>query len=297
MEVERGRNRFIDSHPEVKAWRPGAVGEGRASKSVARMFWSGKTVLITGASSGIGAALAQEIGGCGARVGLMARRRPELERLARTLEAAGGRALPLPADVADREAVQGAVEKLEAALGPVDVLVANAGIGGGGTARDMDVAGIEQVFAVNFFGPVHAVAAVLPGMRARRSGHLAAVSSLAGWRGLPGSVAYGPSKAALSLFCESLRVQLRPEGIRVTLVHPGFVKTPLTDQNDYPMPFMVPVERAARLIRRAIEQGKAELCFPWPMVLAARLLRVMPNSLFDRVARRLTSNPGQKRAP
>lgn len=275
----------------------GIVGDDGVTRSASRRFWDRKTVLITGASSGIGAALAEEVGRYGARVGLMARRRPELDLIARAIEAGGGRALPLSADVADRDAVQAAVDELERVLGPVDVLVANAGIGGGGTAREMDVGGIERVFAVNFLGAVHAVAAVLPGMRTRRSGHLVAVSSLAGWRGLPGSVAYGPSKAALSRFCESLRVQLRPEGIRVTLVHPGFVKTPLTDKNEYPMPFMVPVERAARLIRRAVEQGKSELCFPWPMVLAARLLRIMPNSIFDRVARRLTSNPGQKRAP
>lgn len=240
-------------------------------------------VVVTGGSSGIGAAIAEELGRRGARVGLVARRAPALDEVVPRIEEAGGRAAARSADVTDHEAVATAIGELEEALGPVYGLVANAGLGLLTTKGRVKAERDDSVLRVNVDGVIHAVGAVQRGMLERREGFLAAVSSLAAWRGLPNAAAYSASKAAVSSFMESLRVDLRRKGITVTTVHPGFVRTAMTADNRFHMPFLVESADAARIAVDGILRGRRQVNFPWQLALAMRAVRRMPGWLYDRV--------------
>ena len=244
-----------------------------------------KVVMITGASSGIGRGLALELARRGAKVGLIARRADLLNELAGEIEAAGSKALALPADVEDASSMKAAAEKLEAELGPVDILIANAGIGATRHAAEIDAAEIAKVMNVNVIGAANSVAAVMPSMVARRSGHLVAISSLAGYRGLPKSAAYCGSKAAVSAFFESLRLDLASLGIAVTIIHPGFIKTPLTSGRNAQMPFLLELDDAVNRMANAIEKRKKRFSFPWQLATIVRLGLIMPISLYDQISR------------
>jgi short-subunit dehydrogenase len=248
--------------------------------------WSNKVVLITGASSGIGRSLAVELGKRGGSVGLLARRAESLREVAREVEAAGGRALALPADVTNARDVRAAADKLRAQFGAIDVLVANAGVG---TLTD-DYARLgEQVaetIEINLHGAANSAAAVLPEMVARGEGQLVAISSLASYRGLPKSGAYCASKAALNALFESLRLDLKNTGVRVTIIKPGFIKTPLTAGREAQMPFLMELDDATQKILRAIEARRTSYAFPWQLASIVRLGRLMPDALYDRIALR-----------
>jgi short-subunit dehydrogenase len=250
--------------------------------------WSEKVVLITGASSGIGEALAVEFGRRGASVGLLARRAEVLVEVARKVEAAGGRAFAVAVDVRDAGDVRAAVAKVSEHFGRVDVLVANAGIGEITLAHKFDIDVVTQVLSVNVLGALNSVAAVLPEMLARGSGQIVGISSLAAFRGFPGSGAYCASKAALSTFFESLRGELRPSNIYVTTIHPGFIDTPMTRGRVRQMPFLQDAERAAGQMVRAIEMRRRTYAFPWQLATIVRLLKWMPDALYDRVLARAT---------
>ncbi len=241
------------------------------------------STVITGASSGIGHSLARRIAASGAPVALLARRGELLERLADEIRAAGGRALALPCDVTDRRAVGVAIEAAEAALGPVARLVANAG-GGRATGVDpFDVDLITEVVTLNFLGTVHCIEAVLPGMLERRAGHLVAVSSLAASRGLPGASAYSASKAALTNFMESLRIDLRGRGVDVTVIAPGFVRTKPGKTNKRRRPLRVDLEPATERMWRVIQARRPYDAFPAGLVALTWLGRVLPASWYDRL--------------
>ncbi len=250
------------------------------------MNWSGKTVLITGASSGIGAALAVEFGRRGASVALAARREEVLREVAGRVEAAGGSALAVAVDVRDAGEVKSAVAQVVERFGRVDVLVANAGKGEITLARDFDIELVTQVLSVNLLGAMNSVAAVLPGMLERGAGQIVGISSLAAYRGFPGSGAYCASKAALSTFFESLRVELRPGNIYVTTIHPGFIDTPMTRGRNQKMPFLLDAERAAQMMIRAIEARRRTYAFPWQLATIARVGRWLPAALYDRMLAR-----------
>ncbi|MGI8919212.1 MAG: SDR family NAD(P)-dependent oxidoreductase, partial [Pyrinomonadaceae bacterium] len=185
------------------------------------MFWRDKTVMITGASSGIGRGLAVELSKRGAKVGLIARRAEALAELVREIENANGEAISLPADVMNAESLNTAATQLRAALGPIDVLIANAGVGATVDGADLKGSTVAGVINVNVLGAANSVEAVVPDMVKRGTGHLVVISSLAAYRGLPKSAAYCASKAAVSAFFESLRLDLKPRGIDVTIIHPG----------------------------------------------------------------------------
>lgn len=239
-------------------------------------------VLLTGASSGLGSALAPLLAADGDRVAVAARRAEPLEALVAQIEAAGGEAMAVPLDVTDRDAVHAAVKRIEAAWGPVETLVANAGVGKPVSAEDYDSSVVEWIFRVNVMGMSHCIEAVLPGMLRTGRGHIVGVGSLAGYRGLPGSGPYCASKAAVRLLLEGLRVELRPKGIPVTHIAPGFVETPLTATNEFEMPFLLPLEAGARHMHKAIRSKAAQYAFPWQLATVMGLGRMLPNGLWDR---------------
>jgi len=246
--------------------------------------WKEKVVLITGASSGIGRALALELGRRGARLGLTARRAEELLRLSEEVERAGGEALALPADVRDAAAMKEAAGRVRERWGRVDVLVANAGMSSTTAGTSLNAGEVGDVIAINVLGVVNSVAAVLPAMLERGSGHLVAISSLASYRGMPKSGAYSASKAAVSTFFESLRVDLRRSNIDVTTIHPGFVRTPMTAGRKKKLPFLLEPEDAARRIVRAVERRARTYAFPWQLASLVRVIRHIPGRLYDRLA-------------
>jgi NAD(P)-dependent dehydrogenase (short-subunit alcohol dehydrogenase family) len=191
--------------------------------------------------------------------------------------------MALPADVRDPAAIGEAVRRAEVDLGGLDVVIANAGIGYARHAARLQVDRTLDVIDVNVKGAIATLLAAVPIFLLQRSGHLVGVSSLAGRVGLPASGAYSASKAALSAFLETLRVDLAPSGIRVTDVRPGFVATPMTAGHRHPMPFLWPVDKAARVMVQRLERAPATVTFPWPLAALVELARWMPPWLYDRV--------------
>jgi short-subunit dehydrogenase len=235
---------------------------------------------LTGASSGIGAALARHYAAAGARLGLFARRRDALDLLAESLPP--GSAATYVGDVREAASLRQAGTDFIARFGVPDLVIANAGISRGvATEAADDLPVFREIFDTNVLGLVHTFHPFLAAMRGRRRGTLAGIASVAGFRGLPGSGAYSASKAAAITYLESLRVELRGSGVAVVTISPGYVATPMTAGNRYAMPFLVPVDRAAPLIARAIERGSRHYVLPWPMALVGRALRFMPDALYD----------------
>jgi len=246
--------------------------------------WREKVVFITGASSGIGRALTVELARRGATLGLLARRADVLAEIVAEVEGLGGHALALPSDVKDAGSVRAAADKLRAEFGHIDVLIANAGVGATTAALDLKAEDVAEVININLLGAVNSATAVVPEMVARGQGQLVAISSLAAYRGLPKSAAYCASKAALSAFFESLRLDLTGTGVDVTIIHPGFIKTPLTAGRHAQMPYLMELEDATKKILRAIEARKKSYAFPWQLASIVRAAMLMPNFLYDRIA-------------
>ncbi len=234
--------------------------------------------IITGASAGIGEALSRALHKRGWKVGLIARRAEALNRIVIDL---GERAAFSPADVTDRESVSTAIRTLEQMLGPCDLLIANAGIGVNNPAARFDLDDAVQVFRVNIDGVLNASAAVLPAMLERGSGHIAVMSSVAGYRGLPNAGPYCASKAAVTSLYESWRVELVPKGIAVTTIHPGFIETAMTAKNKHPMPFLMNVDKAADIMARGLIKKKREVNVPWQMGTLMKVVKWLPNPVFD----------------
>lgn len=246
--------------------------------------WSEKVVLITGASSGIGQALAVELGRRGARLGLTARRAEELLRVADEVARAGGEAMALPADVRDPAALKEAAERVRERWGRVDVLIANAGMSTTTAGTQLNAGEAGDVISINVLGVVNSVAAVLPHMLERGAGHLVAISSLASYRGMPKSGAYSASKAAVSTFFESLRVDLRKSRVDVTVIHPGFIRTPMTANRKKKLPFLLEPGDAACRIIKAVERRARTYAFPWQLASIVRVIKHIPGRLYDRLA-------------
>jgi short-subunit dehydrogenase len=255
------------------------------------MSFANRVAVITGASSGIGWALARELAAQGCRVGLVARRREQLDELAGEIGQAGGTAETACADVTDRAQTEAAFEHLRGRLGPVDLLVANAGVGAPTLLDPVNVGDVEKMIRVNVMGVVYSIAAVLPEMLRRGGGHLAAVSSQAAYKGLPGESAYCASKAAVNTYMEGLRIQLRGRGVSVTTICPGFVKTPMTDVNQFHMPWVMSAEKAARKIARALRRRKKVYNFPWQMTLLMRATRWLPDWMMAKAMSDYNANP------
>mgnify|MGYP005835813397 CR=1 FL=1 len=241
---------------------------------------------ITGASSGIGRQLALELVGRGWTVVATARREAELAALATEAQ---GRIMAAPADVTDARAVAAAVHRVQAESGrPIALAVLNAGTYVHDSAERFDLDAFTRQVRVNVDGTATALAAVMPAMIARGSGQIAIVSSVAGYRGLPRAIAYSATKAALIAMAESLKFDLDRAGVMVNVVNPGFVKTPLTDRNDFPMPFLMPVEAAARRIADGLARGRFEIAFPRRFAAILKLMRLLPYALYFPLVGRTT---------
>lgn len=239
-------------------------------------------VFITGASSGIGEALAVYYAGQGATLGLAARRQGALDELATRL---GGRHACYALDVADAAALHAAAADFIARFGPPDIVIANAGVSAGTlTECEEDLEIFRRVMDTNVYGMAATFAPFIPAMRAATGGRrLVGIASVAGIRGLPGAEAYSASKAAAIAYLESLRLEMRPYGVKVVTIAPGYIATPMTDVNPYRMPFLMPAEQAARRFAAAIERGTSYTVIPWQMGVVAKALRLLPNWLYDRL--------------
>ena len=249
-------------------------------------------VFVTGASSGIGEALARHYAGSGATLGLFARRRAELDRIAAAL--APATVVTYAGDVRDAAALAHAGADFIARFGVPDIVIGNAGISRGvltGEAEDMPV--FKDVFDTNVQGLVQTFQPFLAAMAEARRGTLVGVASVAGFRGLPGSGAYSASKAAAITYLESLRVEMQGSGVSVVTICPGFIATPMTARNPYWMPFLLAPDKAARLIARAIERKRRFYVLPWQMAWVGRLLRITPRPLYELAFARAGRKPRQ----
>ena len=248
-------------------------------------------VFITGASSGIGEALAVYYAARGATLGLVARRGEALVALNQRL---GGGHACYALDVTDAPALHAAAVDFIGRFGAPDIVIANAGVSAGTlTEHEEDLAVFRRVMDINVFGMAATFAPFIPAIRAAGGdSRLVGIASVAGIRGLPGAEAYSASKAAAIAYLESLRLEMRPYGIKVVTIAPGYIETPMTEINPYKMPFLLPVDRAAERFAAAIERGTSYTVIPWPMGIVAKLLRALPNWLYDRL---FTSAPRKPR--
>lgn len=245
-----------------------------------------KSVLITGASSGLGAALALAYAAPGVTLFLAGRNEVRLNATLVRARAKGATVLAQVVDVTDARSVKAWVESCEA-VAPLDLVIANAGISAGTGKGDETEAQAKAIFETNVGGVLHTIFPALHLMRMRRRGQIALMASLAGFRGLPGAPAYCASKAAVRLYGEALRAELAPQGVEINVICPGFIETPMTDVNGFPMPFLLSPERAAAIVRRGLARNKGRIVFPWPIAAFVWLLTALPPSWIDALAARL----------
>ncbi|MFY9329296.1 MAG: SDR family oxidoreductase [Georgfuchsia sp.] len=246
-------------------------------------------VFITGASSGIGAALARAYTARGATLALVARREAVLSELAAALSVPS---FIYPLDVANAEALQTAANDFISRAGLPDVVIANAGVSAGTlTEETSDLKTFERIFATNVMGMVNTFAPFAAAMRQRGNGRLVGIASVAGVRGLPGAGAYSASKAATFAYLEALRIEMRDCGVKVVTIAPGYIATPMTAVNEYPMPFLLDAEEAAQRMLRAIDRGARRSVVPWQMGVVATLMRLLPDAIYDRLAARAGRKP------
>jgi short-subunit dehydrogenase len=246
-------------------------------------------VFLTGASSGIGEALARLYAGRGATLGLVARRGDLLQTLKSSLPVT---AETYACDVRDLQAVKSAALDFIARHGVPDIVIGNAGVSFGTlTEYEEDVAAFREILEINVMGLVNTFHPFVKPMRERRSGTLAGIASVAGFRGLPGAAGYSASKAAAIRYLEALRVEMHGSGVKVSTVCPGFIRTAMTAKNPYPMPFILEVNDAARRIARVIDSGRSFAVVPWQLAIVGRILAMLPNPVFDRLMARRKRKP------
>ncbi|MDJ0950973.1 MAG: SDR family NAD(P)-dependent oxidoreductase [Alphaproteobacteria bacterium] len=256
-----------------------------------------EVVWVMGASTGLGRSLALTLAGRGRTVVASARSGDKLDRLAREADGLPGAIHAWPLDVTDSDAVARSAAEIEDQLGRVAVAVLNAGTHSPDTAADLRSDRLRSIMELNFFGVVNGLEAVLPRMIEHGGGRVAIVASLAGYRGLPSAAAYGASKAALINMAESLRPDLARYGVTLQVANPGFVRTPLTDRNEFAMPFLMDVEDAAQAFTKGLESDRFEIVFPRRFAYLMKLLRVLPYGAFFSVTRRLLPGNGDGRPP
>jgi short-subunit dehydrogenase len=248
----------------------------------------GQRIWLIGASSGIGAALAYDLAREGARLALSARSADALEQIAERARSVGAEAEVLPLDVTEDASVAAAATALATRWGDVDLLIYSAGAWETLDVANYDAASAVRQLDVNLLGLVRVVGAVLPGMVERRGGTIAAIASVAGYGGWPLASAYSASKAGMLAYLQSLRMDLRRHGVRVVTVTPGFVESPLTDKNEFPMPFKLSADQAAASIIEGLRDDKVEIHFPRRLSIPLKLLSALPRPLYEALLGRIT---------
>ncbi len=243
-----------------------------------------RTAWVTGAGTGIGRGLALRLAREGWNIAISARRAENLTALAAE---APDRLSPYPLDVTNEPDVIRTTAAIENDIGPPDLVILNAGTYTPLSATRFDTQAFSAMVATNLMGTAYCLGAIMPGMIHRRRGHIAVVASVAGYTGLPNAAAYGATKAALINMCQSLYPELAAEGVRISVINPGFVDTPLTRKNDFPMPFLISVETAVDSIMRGLESRRFDIVFPWKMALAMKFLALLPDCLRFAITRRL----------
>ena len=246
-----------------------------------------KTAWITGAGKGIGRAVALRLVKDGVCVAVSARTQDDLENLADEARDLAGTIHVFPLDVTEEETVHNTVAEIENSLGLLDLVILNAGTHGPTPVEKFKPSVFQRLLTINVMGVVNGLAAILPQFIERKSGHVAVVSSVAGYRGLPGASAYGASKAALINMCEALKPELDRHNVTISLINPGFVKTPLTDQNDFPMPFLMSAEKAADRIVEGLATKRFEITFPRRFTWLLKILRCLPYAIYFWLTRRI----------
>ncbi|MFN3693488.1 MAG: SDR family NAD(P)-dependent oxidoreductase [Ignavibacterium sp.] len=244
-----------------------------------------KVILITGASSGIGEAVAKKFAEEGALLALTARRKDIIDRIAQQLEVKT-RVASYKCDVTNTEEVKNVYRQIKIDFGKIDIAFLNSGVSLRSSVKEFSSEKAKQTFDTNVLGLINFVEVILPDFISERNGVIVGVSSLADSRGFPKSGFYCASKAAASIFLESLRIELKPYNVKVITVRPGFVKTPMTDKNEFFMPFLMEPEKAAEIIVNGIKKEKRIIQFPFAISAAVRILRIMPDSLFEYLASR-----------
>lgn len=251
-----------------------------------------KRLWITGASQGIGRALALEMARDGWHVLASARSEDALAALSDEASSLAGSIDPVVLDVTDAPAVAEAIAGIEDRFGPIDLAVLNAGTHEPVDGAAFEASALRRLVELNLMGTANCLEPLISRFVARGKGRIAVVASVVGYRGLPTASAYGATKAGLINLCEALRVELAPHGVGVTVINPGFVKTPLTDRNTFPMPFLIEAEDAARRIAKGLRSERFEIAFPRRFVAILRILRVLPYALYFAITRRLVPRRG-----
>lgn len=245
-----------------------------------------KTVLITGASSGLGFDLAKGLAKENCNLILLARRIEKLKELQKEISGMGGNSLIYECDVSNKENVNSVFNKILTENKDVDIVILNSGVSHRAWIKNFNSAHAEEIFNVNVMGIIYCVEAVLPHFMKRKNGMIVGVSSLADARGFPGSGFYCASKSAATTFLESLRIEAKNYGIKVLTVKPGFVKTPMTDKNEFKMPFLLNVSESTKQIIKGIKKEKRLIHYPAQLVFLIKLLKLMPANLFEYLAAR-----------
>lgn len=248
-------------------------------------------ILITGATSGLGRALALVYAKEGAVLYLTGRNQGRLADIKNKCESKGAKVVEKCLDVANAKEMQSWIDSIYLSGGKVDLVIANAGISAGTEGGSESVGQVRKIFATNIDGVVNTIHPVMEYMKQERKGQIVIISSLAGFRGLPSSPAYSASKAAVRVYGEGLRGSVAKDGIGVTVVAPGYIKTPMTDVNKFPMPFIIGAGRAARLIARKLKRNPSRIAFPFRLYFVVWLLSILPPCLTDPVFSRM---PGKK---
>ena len=246
-----------------------------------------QTAWVTGAGKGIGREVALLLSRRGGAVAVSSRTQSDLDDLAREAEGGPGKIVPFPLDVTDEDAVRATFGAIERRLGPLDLALFNAGTHIPISAENFDAERFATLIDANVMGVVHGLAVAMPAFIERRSGHIAVMSSVAGYRGLPTSAGYGATKAALINMCESLKPELDRHGVAITVINPGFVRTPLTDRNTFKMPFLMDADAAAERAVRGLDSGRFEVTFPRRFTWGLKILRCLPYALYFPLTRRL----------
>ncbi|HEY1097125.1 MAG TPA: SDR family NAD(P)-dependent oxidoreductase [Alphaproteobacteria bacterium] len=252
-----------------------------------------QNIVITGASSGLGAALANLYAMQGVTLGLLGRHAERLENVANQCRAQGANVVIGAIDVTDTELMTSWLNAFDD-LHPIDLCIANAGISAGTGGGEETLNQVKKIFQANVDGSLNTIHPVLDRMQKRNQGQVAIISSMAGWVGLPGAPAYGASKGAMRIYGQALRGLYRDKNIAINVVCPGFIKTPMTDVNPFPMPFMLTPFEAASIIRNDLMKNKGMIAFPWQKFIIVRLLSMLPDAIVTWFGRRLPAKPAVK---